>query len=275
VARLQAALQQLQVLQPSESVTEGLFDAATEEAVKRFQWFAGRVQGALSADGAFVHRATTRMAVDGVVGARTRRELAHFAEKGWSATGLLVRVAFASLQHTCANTGFAALLDGNVAVGLCERDFAGVLAGIDDAAARLGIFVFVNRLFSVEGQELHGPVMPPASLSAHKIGRAVSLQLGGSPRPEPGHNPQPSNSILQAAAGAPFARFLQHLKGPLRCRYGGDFDPADTAHFDHQILPAGAVTWHMHYFFDQLQYRQALVNPAAIPEVSLAGAWAS
>ncbi len=265
VADLQADLQRLQVLQPDQPVAAGLFDAHTELAVRRLQWFAGQVPGALSAGGAFVERPRSRLVVDGVVGRRTKRLMQAFLLKGWTATGLLVMLDFNSLAHTQPNAGFAALLDGNPQVGLCERDFAKVMAAMDAAAQGLGVFVFVNQLFRVEGSSVSGAVVPPASLSSHKIGRAVDLQLGTSATAATGRNPQAALNIRNAAAGTPFARFRQHAKAVLKCRYGGDFDPVDLPHFDRQILPSGSQTWHMHYYFNQLQYRQAMLNARAIP----------
>lgn len=269
VAALQAQLQRLQVLQPGEAVTVGLYDSSTELAVRRLQWFAGHVPGALSAAGSFVPRPRTRLAVDGVVGPRTRRLIQAFMDQDWAAAGLLVKLHFTHLRHTQANAGFTALLDGNPDLGLCEAEFAGVMAALDAKAQRLGIFVFVNQLFRVEGGSLAGTIVPPASYSSHRIGRAVDLQLGTSAVPSTGSNPQASTHIMNAAPGTAYARFRQHAKGALKCRYGGDFDPVDPPHFDRQVLPAGSQTWHMHHYFNQLQYRQALVHPGAIPHADL------
>lgn len=265
VQDLQAELRRLQVLQPGEDAACGLFDAATERALRRFQWFAGHVPAALGPDGACVARAPQRLRVDGVCGAATRRLLDEFARRGWAATGLLVRVRFERLPHTRANAGFRALLDGTPGVGLCERGFAPVLAGLDAAARELGLYVFVNELFRIDGADA-GAIGPPPSFSSHRIGRAVDLQLGTEPGIVSGRNPEDAARMRSAAPGSSFARFRRHAQTALRCRWGGDFDPVDLPHFDHQLLPSGGPTWLMHHYFDQLQVRQALINPAAIPD---------
>lgn len=264
VRELQAELRRVQVLQPGEAVNDGVFDDATERAVRRLQWFACHVPGALDANGCFVPRPLTRLSVDGVVDRRTHRLIHMLRDARWTATGLLVRLDFERLPHTRRGVGFATLLAANPA-GLCERAFVSVLARMDEAAQRFGVFVFVNELFRVEGSPGSRSIVPPSSFSSHKIGRAVDLQLGMHATPVPGHNPQDALQIRNAQPGTPFARFRQHAKNTLKCRYGGDFDPVDLPHFDRQVLPSGAQTWQMHYFFDQLQYRQALNNPAAIP----------
>jgi hypothetical protein len=268
VAALQAELHRLQVLPPTETVTEGVFDSATGAALRRFQWFAGQVPGAVDATGAFVARPTVRLTVDGVVRRRTRELMATFREHGWAATGLLQSVDFAKLQRTRPGAGFTALLGGNPMLGLCERDFVAVLAALDATARRLDLFMFVHQLFRVEGAA-DDAVVAPSSFSPHKVGRAVDLQLGAGPVLEPGSAAHDPLRLHLAAPASPFARFRQHAKTRLKCRYGGDFDPVDAPHFDRQILPAGSPTWEMHYFFDQLHYRQLLRNPAAVPAATL------
>ncbi len=268
VQDLQAELRRLQLLQPGETVADGVFDAATERALRRFQWFAGHVPAALGPDGGPVARSPQRLRVDGACGTRTRRLLDEFAHRGWVATGLLVRIDFARLPHTRANAGFRALLGGASDVGLCERGFAPVLAGMDATARRLGVYVFVNELFRVDGAS-SGAIGAPPSFSSHRIGRAVDLQLGVEPALVAGRNPEDAARFHGAAPGTPFARFRRQAQTALKCRWGGDFDPVDLPHFDRQLLPSGGPTWLMHHFFDQLHYRQALINPAAIPEADL------
>lgn len=268
VAALQALLQEMQVLQPEEPVTPGLFDGNTELAVRRFQWWAGHVPGALSASGAFVDRPLMPLQVDGVVGQQTSRAMGVFSENRWATTGLLVRLRMDRMNHTWPNAGFRALLGGHPGIGLCEREFAGVMHAMDTEAQRLGLHIFVNQLFRVECEEDSPAMVPPTSFSSHKIGRGVDLQLGESASLDVGTNPPEARHILLAAEGTPLAEFREYAKAALACRYGGDFDSIDAPHFDRQILPSGSPAWHMHYYFDQLQYRQALRNADAIPDAA-------
>jgi hypothetical protein len=266
VAALQEALQRLQVLQAHECTAAGVFDAGTELAVRRLQWFAGRVPAARDARGACVPRPLQRLAVNGMVGPGTRQLIQHFITQDWAATGLLVRLDFRQLRRTHPNAGFIALLDGDVRAGLCEREFAGVMVAMDAQAEQLGLHLFVNQLFRVEGDPASPGIGEPASFSPHRNGRAVDLQLGDSAALVTGSNPAPALQLMNAAPGTALARFRQHAQRALKCRYGGDFDPVDPPHFDRQILPAGSQRWKMHYYFNQLQYRQALRNPQAIPQ---------
>lgn len=265
VAALQAELRRIGVLPSNDPAAAGLFDPATERAVRRLQWFAGQVPAVAAAAGNWLPRVVTHLAIDGVVGPQVKQFLQTMQANGWKATGLLVKFNFDNLSNVSANSGFTALLGANM--GICERSFAETLAGMNAAAHTHDLHVFVNQLFRVEGSAVSGAVVPPAGFSAHKIGRAVDLQLGTSAVPQPGTNPKPSIAIKNAAAGTPFAKFREHAKTVLHCRYGGDFEPIDPPHFDRQIQPGGSATWRLHHYFDQLQFQRALTNPAAIPEL--------
>ncbi len=266
VAALQAELRRLQVLQPNEPATPGHFDGHTERAVRRMQWFAGQVPGALGPAGAFVARPLLNLGVDGVVGPQAKQFLLQCRQQGWVATGRLVKFQFDDLARVWPGAGYQPLLAGEPGVAVCAREFAAVVSGMDAAAQAFGVHVFVNQVFRIEGAAVNGAVVPPAGFSAHKIGRAIDLQLGM----QAGLNPQLSIAIKTAAANTPFGKFRDHAKTVLQCRYGGDFSPSDPPHFDRQILPGGSPTWKFHHFFNQLQYRQALLKPQAIPALGAA-----
>lgn len=265
VTDLQAELRRLQVLQPGEPAAPGHFDAATERAVRRLQWFAGNVPGAIGPTGAYVARPLTALGVDGVVGPQARQFLLKCRQQGWVATGRLVKFNFDELACVWPGGGFQALLPGEPQSALCAREFAAVISGMNAAAQQFGVHVYVNQVFRVEGSAVSGAVVTPAGYSAHKIGRAIDLQLGT----QPGGNPQLSMAIKTAAPGTPFGKFRDHAKNVLQCRYGGDWNPTDPPHFDRQILPGGSATWKFNHFFNQLQYRQALIKPQAIPALGM------
>jgi hypothetical protein len=269
VADLQAELRRLRLLEPGAVMTPGVFDSATDLAVRRLQWFAANVPGSLSAAGAFVARGLAPLDVDGVVGPDAKKFLLALKTEGSLPTGLLVRIDFDAFSHLRPNANFVALLPGGTRFGVCEREFAAVIAAMNDAAQAFGVFAFVNQLFRLEDAVVSGAVVEPAKASAHKIGRAVDLQLGNSRD----GSPLLSNAIKDAAPGTPFAKFREHAKAVLKCRYGGDFQTVDAPHFDRQIdAPGGSATWRLHHFFDQLQMAQAKANPAAIPPFSAGAA---
>jgi hypothetical protein len=269
VLELQSQLSDVGVLQANEAVTHGTFDTCTDTAVRRLQWFASNVPGCLSSAGQYVPRSLLHLSVDGVVGPHVRAFLKLMRDRRWTVTGLLVAVDMDFLSHVNPNANFHALCGQDQTIGICEREFVEVLLGMNRSAKANGIFVFVNQLFRVEGATVSGAVVPPASHSAHKIGRAVDLQLGTSEKIVTGVNPQLAQKIKVAEVGTPFAKFREHAKSSLHCRYGGEFSISDAPHFDRQVSPSGHPRWKYHYFFDQLQYQQYLHHPAAIPAAHL------
>jgi hypothetical protein len=267
VSGLQEELRRIGALQPNEDVRRGTFDAMTKVAVRRVQWFAKSVPGCVSQSGAFLPRKPQHLALDGVAGPHFLAFLKLFRENRWQMTGNLVQISFAGLSRMKPNRNYKAVLGSDHHIGVCDREFSHVLRSMNSAAADFGVHVFVNQLFRVEGHAVSGAVVPPASFSAHKIGRAVDLQLGtkGSIGAD---NPQLSTAIKSAVAGTPFYKFREYAKTNLLCRYGGDFHPSDPPHFDRQILPGGSESWKFHFFVNQLHYRQALINAAAIASAS-------
>lgn len=266
VTGLQAELRRLQLLHAGEAMQDGELDATTTAALRRFQWFASRVPGALTADGRYIARPLHALRVNGVAGPSTRQLIELFRLERWAATGLLVKVDFRHFSHVRPNAGFAGILGGNHLLGVCERECAQLLGAIDSMGGELGVHAFVNELFHAEtGSGAGGP--PASNPSADLFGRALRLQLGPLGLLEPGVNPEPAWRLLKASSDSPMGMLRDRLKTVLHCRYGGDLDPADPSSFECP-LPPTLEARAMHRFFDQLQYRQALSNPAAIPDAA-------
>ncbi len=264
VRALQDQLRRVGVVGPGDAMLAGRFDAATEQAVRRLQWFAGNVPGWLSAGGTYLTRSPTPMAIDGAVGPRTWALLDTMTRDRLTVTGRLAAVNFAMLTNTYPGIGFVTLVPALGQVGLADSEFAATIARMNDKAERLGIYIFVNQLFRLEGATVSGAVVAPAGFSAHKLGRAVDLQLGTHWRTGLG-NPAPSAAMARALINTPFGAFREHAKSVLGCRYGGDFQQIDRPHFDRQILPGGSEAWRHHFYFNQLHFHQIAANVQALP----------
>lgn len=269
VRALQIGLRRIGILAAGEAMLAGHFDAMTNVAVKRLQWFAANVSGALTPGGVYMVRNPVPLTVDGVVGAATWSFLQAMQRDRLSVTGRLAKVDFPRLMNTYPGIGFTTLVPALGQVGLADVDFAAVVNSMNAKAERLGIYVFVNQLFRVEGSIVSGAVVPPAGFSAHKLGRAIDLQLGHSWRIGFG-NPALSEAMATAAIDTPFGAFREHAKTALGCRYGGDFQRIDRPHFDRQILAGGSEEWKHLYFFNQLHFRQIAANQQAL---AVEGGW--
>lgn len=264
IAALQEALKAVGLLGPGAAFRRGTYDAVTQTAVRRFQWYGANVEASLDRTGAYQSRRIVKMTVNGVADAEVFDLLRQFTSFGWSVTGSLVKIDFDALTRVHANIGFTALVKDMPTVGLFDRSFADVIIGMDRLAIKHGVHVFVNQLFRLEGAVVSGAVVTPAGYSAHKLGRAIDLQLGTEAQRRVG-NPKMSTEMMKASSTSPFGKFRDGVKEELKCRYGGNFKDKDPPHFDRQITPAPSDTWNGYFYFNQLQYQQSLVNPEAIP----------
>lgn len=275
IAELQDALVAVGAIAVNERCQRGTFDKATAAGVRRFQWYYGNVAGYLDVGGTYRIRIPRVLTVDGVAGPKTLDALREFAQYGHRVAGQLVRVKFTELSRVYPNVGFTGLIFKDKNIGICDRDFYLDLFAMNKKADELGLYVFVNQLFRVEGSLVSGAVYPPASNSAHKIGRAIDIQLGTS------HTKAlPAAAIKAAKASEPFGKFRQAMKAH-GLRYGGDFtkidkktkkgipDP-DVPHFDRQLTPAGGGVWKTLFYLSQFQFGHARINGDAIPEFRLA-----
>ena len=259
VAQLKAALVAVGVLEAKKVHARGVFDIDARAAVVRLQWYLATVPGYLDTRAAFVDRAVdTGVAQNGVATELVRATLRTWVAFGFSCAGNLVRGKFADYANIEANSGFTFLLGPDEFV--VDRGFTSAIAGAQALADAEKLTVHVNQMFRTEGTAVSGAVVQPASFSAHKIGRAVDLQLS-----EAGKPTQLSAAIRSAPAKSAFGRFRDGMKRDYACRYGGDFATVDPPHFDRQIMPPTNLEWRTLFFFNQRQIREARRNVEAVP----------
>lgn len=268
ISELQEALVSIGAIAVNERCQPGTFDKATAAGVRRFQWYYSNVAGYLDVGGAYRFRVPRPLPVDGVAGPKTLNALIDFAQFGRRVAGQLVRVKFAEMKRIYPNAGFTGLVFNDKNIGICDREFYDDLLAMNKQADDLELYIFINQLFRREGVSVSGAVVPPASASAHKIGRAVDMQLGSS-LAKSRTNPSPAAAIKAAKASEPFGKFREAMKAH-GMRYGGDFtSPPDPPHFDRQLFPAGGKVWKTLFYLNQFQFGQARINSDAIPEVRL------
>jgi hypothetical protein len=244
VEDLQEALVDVGVL---HDTPDGMFGAKTEAALKRFQWYLKKVPIRINPSGQAVPYTVTPPTISGIFGAETRQVLAGFMEGAFACGGNLVRVDFSSLPRFRANVGFKQLVAGASAM-VVDRDFAAKLSIMNAKAQEQSLYVFVNQVFRIEGVAVNNPVVPPAGHSAHKMGRAVDLQLGTTAT-----TPLSAVMMMNAPADSAMGRFRDHMKNQ-GCRYGGDWAQPDSPHYDQQIFPSNGDEWQNRFYFAQRQY---------------------
>jgi Putative peptidoglycan binding domain len=227
---------------------DGEFGPGTLVALKRFQWHLHKVRRRLNASGQAVVHEGIFPPPSGVFDATTRRALAEFVTGQFTCAGPLVRVAFNRFVRFRANTGFEQLVSGASCM-VVDRDFVGTLAAMNAKAAQEGLYVYVNQTFRLQNAAVTGAVVKPANYSAHRLGRAIDLQLGSAAAA------QPSTSMVSAPHNTPIGRFRDHMVA-LGCRYGGAFKDTDAPHYDRQIFPFGGEEWNFRFYFAQRQLTQ-------------------
>lgn len=259
VADLKDALVAVGVLDPKKVAPRGQFGVDTRDAVILLQWYLDSVPGYLNAQGAFVERTINSCGPrDGVANATIRATLRTWVQWGFSCAGNLLKGSFSNYADIVAGSGFSELLGAGEFI--VDRGFISAVDGAQALASANGLKVHANQFFRVEGATVSGAVVAPASFSAHKIGRAVDLNLSvGSGAT------QMSSAIKSAKAGTPFALFRDGMKSSHSCRYGGEFATSDPPHFDRQIIPAGNFEWKSLFYFNQRQFQKAKINADAIP----------
>jgi hypothetical protein len=166
---------------------------------------------------------------------------------GCACAGPLVRVEFSTLPRFRPGSGFHQLIAGTSAM-VVDGQFAQMLTAMNAKAQKESLFVHVQQVFRLDGVAVNNPVVPPAGHSAHKIGRAIDMQLGTT-----AGAPVPAATMMNAPANSPMGRFRDHMKN-LGCRYGGSFTPKDPPHYDQQIMPTSSDAWKNRFFFAQQQY---------------------
>jgi hypothetical protein len=234
---------------------DGGFGNHTDAALKRFQWYLGNIPMRLTAGGQAVeYVSVTPSVANGVLDSVTAQALVTFVNGGFTCGGPLVRVDFNSLPRFHASSGFDQLLAGSVAM-VVDRGFAQILFAMNMKAQQENLYVRVNQVFRLEGVAVNNPVVPPAGHSAHKLGRAIDLQLGTS-----AGSAQPSATMMTAGPDSPMGRFRDHIKS-LGCRYGGSFVPHDPPHYDQQVFPVTSEEWKNRFFFAQRQYSSGAGSP--------------
>ncbi|HSY21022.1 MAG TPA: peptidoglycan-binding domain-containing protein [Polyangiaceae bacterium] len=253
VADLQQALIDVGVL--SALAPYGDFGPATENAVRRFAWYLKTVPVRILAGQAVPFTASVPPGHPGVASPSFCQVLADFVNVGASCAGNLVQVPFSAFARLHPSPVFGQLIAG-ASVVVVDREFAAMLGLMNAKAAQENLYVQVNQVFRVEGASVSGAVVPPATRSAHKLGRAIDLQLGTSST-----SASLSTEMKNAPANAPFGRFRDYMVA-VGCRYGGCFAATDPPHYDRQIFPVTGEEWTNRFFFAQRQYSGKPGSPA-------------
>lgn len=117
---------------------------------------------------------------------------------------------------------------------MVEASFFSYMVAMDASAKRYGIVVKVNQAVRYEGVKVNGAIVKPASHSCHLVGHAIDCNLL--------YKKRLYNSLDLQIPNGEIRQFIDECKHN-GLRWGGDFTPQDTVHFDSDLFHKNPVLW--------------------------------
>jgi len=233
-----------------EGKISGVFDKATSEAVRRFQWNISNVDRCLRKNLCGLHKLKpAKTSATGFFDKVTNDALHHWATHHYHTTGTLCAVPITNYTNIVRGTLSAvphthATKDQMVV----HRGFLDSLAAIDEAAGAADINLKINQAFRVHGAKVSGAVVKPASKSQHLIGAAIDWNI------ENGGKAILAKNMVYSGLPDNVRYFIDAVK-EAGLRWGGDWKKRDPIHFDREI-PATGTDYDMLFFFNQRMVQQ-------------------
>lgn len=256
IADMQKLLRKLALI---DRQATGAFDAETEGALRRFQWYlvnrrwrlcgvpGGKWETALI-EGYPVIPAIT---VSGLYDDATGAELQAWADGGLSPTTSLVRLKLANLANmerapTYTRLSYPGQQTDEVPV---SDGFVAGMEALNTAAGANKVVVRINHTFRVDGVALGGTLVPPAKKSQHYIGQAVDANYID------GKVVTTGAMMIAGKQSKAVSDFIAAGKAA-GLRWGGDWrgKDCDPIHFDSEVS-AKTEAFAMQFFFCQRAYK--------------------
>jgi peptidoglycan hydrolase-like protein with peptidoglycan-binding domain len=245
-------LQQALVAMGAMSATpDGDFGRKTQDAVRRFQWYLGRIAtrlrvapGTEELHGTLeTYTAPTGVQIDGFVRLATLLELRSWLQGGCVLTSPLVRLSLGNLSEITLSSTFTVLDYPSPGANemLVHQDFVAGVQTLNTAAKGAKVTLRINQAFRVQNLPVSGAVVAPATNSQHLIGHAVDLNILD------GTTVNTSAMYFAGTETQGAKDFIQAVKAA-SLRWGGDFGDADPPHFDAPVQASSDDYVHSFYF---------------------------
>jgi peptidoglycan hydrolase-like protein with peptidoglycan-binding domain len=250
-------LQQALVAMGAMSATpDGDFGRKTQDAVRRFQWYLGRIGARLRVSPGSdelhgtleTYAAPTGVQVDGFVRRATLLELRAWMQAGCVLTSPLVRLSLGGFSEITLSGTFTVLdypSPGSDEM-LVHQDFVPAVQTLNTAAKAAKVQLRINQAFRVQNLPVSGAVVPPATNSQHLIGHAVDLNIVD------GSTVNTSAMYFAGTETQGAKDFIAAVKAA-SMRWGGDFGDADPPHFD-DLVPASSDEYVHSFYFAQRSF---------------------
>lgn len=209
------------------STANGVFGPKTEKALKLFQWVCAKMTHCLKDKKHHSRVKTTKILIDGSLNLDTYNELTQWIKDKKEVTGDLIRISFSDLSNIEASPNFKKISSAKVFKTelVISKSAKKLISDINNKAKNQSVTIKVNQAFRENSVKLTGAVVTPAKKSQHLVGHAIDCNIVD------GDNWNNSTSFKNKKETEGAKKLITALKKQ-DYRWGGDFTPIDSPHFD-------------------------------------------
>jgi hypothetical protein len=211
----------------------GIFGPKTEKALKIFQWACANFDKCIKNKVTVTRTKKASIIVNGILNKATNDELKVWVKNNQVVTGDLIRIPFSDLTNIEAGPSFKKLSSAKVFKDeiVISKEAKNLLTDLNEKAKDKTVTIKINQAFREHGVKVTGAVVTPANKSQHLIGHALDCNIVD------GSSWNNSSDFKNKKQTKNAKEIVDGLKKS-GYRWGGDFTPADTPHFDSQINSA-------------------------------------
>jgi uncharacterized protein YcbK (DUF882 family) len=223
----------------------GVFGPKTERALKLFQWVSINMTHCLKSKKYSSRIKSSNILTSGNLDQSTYTELANWIEADKEVTGDLIRIDFSDLSNCEASPNFKKTSSSKILKNemVISKSALELVTNINSKAKNKKITIKINQAFRENKIKVSGAVVTPAKKSQHLIGHALDCNIVD------GNNWNNSTAFKNKTETDKAKELITILKG-LNYRWGGDFIPVDTPHFDKKIDP-NTFAYEAKFFLNQ------------------------
>ena len=226
-------------------IENGIFGPKTFKALKIFQWASANIDKCIKNKASIPRTKKTSIIVNGILNQVTYDELVLWVKNNQVVTGNLIRIPFSGLTNIEPGPSFKKLSSIKVVKDevVISKEAKPLLKDLNDNAKSKSVSIKINQAFREHGVKVTGAVVLPASKSQHLIGHALDCNIVD------GASWNNSSDFKKKKQTDNAKKIIKALKNA-GYRWGGDFIPVDTPHFDSKI-DSTSFSYEAKFFLNQ------------------------
>lgn len=211
-------------------VEDGIFGSKTEKSLKLFQWVCINMSHCLEKKTQITRIKTANILVNGKLTKKAYDELAAWIKNGKEVTGDLIRIDFSELSNIEAGPNFKKTSSIKVQKYelVISKAAKKLITDMNAKAKDKKVTIKINQSLRENKVKVSGAVVTPATKSQHLIGHALDCNIVD------GENWNSSATFKKKQETANAKAVVKAMKDA-GYRWGGDFIPVDTPHFDFRL----------------------------------------